>query len=212
MALPNSYTLKPGSIPVYFDSIKNAEPPQRFSIKFMENLDFKSTNDRMFITILKELGFLDTDGVPTERYYRFLDKSESAKVIAEGVREAYSELFAVIKEAQKLSVDDVKNKLRTLYAGQKKDDIIGYIAKTFVALCEVADFESPVSTALPPPIKKDDDLLEEKNIKDKEVIKDKPKKKIDVNGLQYHINIVLPESKDQAVYDAIFKALKDHLE
>jgi hypothetical protein len=32
-----------------------------------------------------------------------------------------------------------------------------------------------------------------------------------VAGLQYHINIVLPETRDQAVFDAIFKALRDHL-
>jgi hypothetical protein len=34
---------------------------------------------------------------------------------------------------------------------------------------------------------------------------------IKLDSLQYHINIVLPESRDQAVYDAIFKSLRDHL-
>jgi hypothetical protein len=32
-----------------------------------------------------------------------------------------------------------------------------------------------------------------------------------LSGLQYHINIVLPETRDQAVFDAIFKALREHL-
>ena len=35
--------------------------------------------------------------------------------------------------------------------------------------------------------------------------------KITVSGLQYHINIVLPDTRDQAVYDAIFKSLREHL-
>ena len=34
---------------------------------------------------------------------------------------------------------------------------------------------------------------------------------LSMDALQYHINIVLPESRDQAVYDAIFKSLRDHL-
>jgi hypothetical protein len=32
-----------------------------------------------------------------------------------------------------------------------------------------------------------------------------------VSGLQYHINIVLPDTRDQAIYDAIFKSLREHL-
>jgi|WetSurMetagenome_2_1015567.scaffolds.fasta_scaffold124122_1 hypothetical protein len=208
MGLPDSYTQKPNAIPSYFDAIQNAEPPQRFSIKFLENLEFKSTNDRTFISILKDLGFLDIDGVPTERYFRYLDKTESAKVLAEGIRDAFTDLFAVNKEAHKLTTDEVKNKLRTLYAGGKKDSAITSIAKTFSALCEIADFESqPFQKKITPPEEKTE-------IKDKHEDK-KTKidldKKIKIEGLQYHINIVLPESRDQAVYDAIFKSLTEHL-
>jgi len=64
VALPDGYTLKPGSIPAYFEAMLNAEAPDRFTQRFLENLEFKSTNDRLVINILKELGLLDTDGVP----------------------------------------------------------------------------------------------------------------------------------------------------
>ena len=37
------------------------------------------------------------------------------------------------------------------------------------------------------------------------------KTSIGLDSLQYHINIVLPDTRDQAVYDAIFKSLRDHL-
>ena len=52
MALPDSYTLKTGSLPAYFDAMLDAQPPERFSVKFLENLGFTSTNDRLFIGIL----------------------------------------------------------------------------------------------------------------------------------------------------------------
>lgn len=52
MALPESYTIKPNSIPEYFDTMLDAQPPERLSYKCLENLGFISTNDRLFIGII----------------------------------------------------------------------------------------------------------------------------------------------------------------
>ncbi len=212
MALPNSYTLKSNAFTTYFDALLNAEAPARFSIKFLEGLDFKSTNDRLLIGILKELGFLNTDGTPQDRYFQFLDKSKSAKIVAEGIKEAYSELFAVNKNAHKMDVADAYNKLRTLYRGEKKDTVVKLIAKTFVGLCEYADFSQPLQKdeeqVSPPP----EDIIPDNYDGTQET--PSPKlggSSLNMNSLQYHINIVLPETRDAAVYDAIFKSLRDHL-
>ena len=211
MALPDSYTIKTGAIRAYFEAMKNAEAPERFSSKFLQDLEFTSSNDRLFVGILKDLGFIDQDGKPTERYYHFLDKKRSEQIIADGIREAYSDLFSVHKEAHKLNVEDCTNKLRTLYKGAKKDSVIKNIAKTFVALCEVADFSKPASS------------VQSNNDQENKIDSDDSstqaghhdsvshKKHVKVAALQYHINISLPETRDQAVYDAIFKSLRDHL-
>ena len=208
MSLPNSYTLKPGSIPDYFEAILNAEPPSRFDNPFLVKLDFKSTNDRMLIGILKELGFIDTDGSPKQRYYDFLDRTQSKIILAEAIKDAYSDLFAINKEAYKMSLDEVKNKFRTLYTGTKKDDIINRIASTFTALCEYADFTSTIKRDDISAVKSDEDL-KNNNLQDSQELSASSVLKL--RSLQYHINIVLPESRDQAVYDAIFKSLRDHL-
>lgn len=147
MALPDNYVLKPASIPAYFDAILDAQAPERFSYKFLENLGFTSTNDRLLIGLLKELGFLNSDGAPQPRYFEFLDRSRSKQVLAQAVREAYSDLFAVNKKANELNTDDVKNKLRTLYAGKKSDELIGRIARSFTALVEYADFSTPLPSS-----------------------------------------------------------------
>jgi Family of unknown function (DUF5343) len=211
MALPDSYTLKPNSIPAYFDAILDAQPPERFSVKFLENLGFTSTNDRLFIGILKDLGFLSRDGVPQTRYFNFLDRTLSKQVLAEGIKESFSDLFAINTKANEQSASDVTNKLRTMYAGKKTDLVIRNIAKTFKALCEYADFSTP---------------LIDKSLGTQEAPEAKPPSKsetelpptpikqssgVNVSGLQYHLNIVLPDTRDQAVYDAIFKSLRDHL-
>jgi len=205
MSLPNSYTQKPSAIPAYFDAILNAEAPDRFTSKFLANLEFKSTNDRTFIAILKELGFLDADGVPQQRYFEFHDRTQSEKILAQAVREAYSDLFNVNKDANRLSADEVNNKLRTLYTGSKKNEVVRKIANQFVALCAYADFSGPTKQT----IEKQEVKPSESKVEQKETIKERAS--VSLGGLQYHINIVLPESRDQAVYDAIFKSLKDHL-
>ena len=209
MPLPNSYTVKPGSISDYFEAILNAEPPTRFDNPFLVKLDFKSTNDRMLLGILKDLRFIDTDGTPKQRYFEFLDRTQSKIVLADAIKDAYSDLFAINKDAYKMTLDEVKNKFKTLYAGTKNENLINRIAATFIALCEYADFTST--------IKKDAPVVRTENNTEKE-----KSNSIDIHGtnepstvklgaLQYHINIVLPESRDQAVYDAIFKSLRDHL-
>lgn len=215
MALPDSYTIKTGSIQAYFDAMLDAQPPERFSVKFLENLGFTSTNDRLFIGILKDLGFLNRDGTPQQRYFDYLDRTRSAQVLADGIREAYADLFAVNTKANEFTVQDTKNKLRTLYSGKKTDLVIGNIAKTFRALCDCADFSGTAST-------RQERRPTEEQIEESHMERDAPVRqqheeplpssgKIRVSGLQYHINIVLPETRDQAVFDAIFKSLRDHL-
>jgi uncharacterized protein DUF5343 len=210
MSLPDSYTLKPGAIPAYFNAIQNADAPPRFSQKFLEGLGFTSTNDRLLIGVLKDLRFIDADGVPQKRYYEFLDSSRSAQVMAEAIREAFSDLFSVNRQAHKLSPTEVRNKLRTLYAGKKKDSVIALIARTFVALCQEADFEAaPVLAAEQSKESRDSEPLAETTIEQGLPIQ--PLSALPLDSLQYHINIVLPESRDQGVYDAIFKSLRQHL-
>ena len=142
MALPDSYTLKISGMQAYFDAMLDAQPPERFSVKFLENLGFTSTNDRLFIGILKDLGFLNRDGTPQQRYFDFMDRGRSKQVLADGIRDAYVDLFAVNTKANEFTVQEAKNKLRTLYSGKKTDLVIGNIAKTFRALCDCADFSS----------------------------------------------------------------------
>lgn len=211
MNLPDSYTQKPGAIAAYFDAVLDAQPPERFSIKFFENLGFTSTNDRLFIGILKELGFLNADGVPQQRYFDFMDRSKSHNVVAEGIRDAYSDLFAVNTKANELSATDVKNKLRTLYAGKKTDNIIDRIAKTFVALCEYADFSKPATETPAVPKEAGDKKKGTQEHKKLEAGIQPAVQAISLDALQYHINIVLPETRDQGVYDAIFRSLREHL-
>lgn len=217
MGLTNAYLVTTKNLDSFLKSIQSAKAPERFTNKFLTQLDFNSSNDRLLIGVLKALKFIDDNGVPAQRYFEFLDQGQSGRVLADGIRDAYSDLFAVNKNAQNLSVEEVKNKLRTLTLGQKSDNVVSLMANTFKALSELADWKAaPTAVApVPPPLS----VAAENNKSESEAETEKlaphisPLPDVSVRPLQLHydIQIHLPESRDAAVYDAIFAALRKHL-
>lgn len=103
MALPTSYLTSSKNLEAILASVKNAKAPDRFTMRFLASLEFKNAADRLVIGVLKSLGFLDPEGKPRDRYFRFLDQTQSGVVLAEGIREAYADLFQVNTKAQTLS-------------------------------------------------------------------------------------------------------------
>jgi|SRR3989338_2288453 len=142
MALNASYLVTTKNLEPFFNSLITARAPESFTQKFLESLEFKSTNDRLYISLLKGLGFLDANGVPNERYYKFLDQSQSKQVLAEAIRESYSDLFAIKIKANELTVQDVKNKFRTLTQGKNSEVVLALMANTFKALVNYAEWGS----------------------------------------------------------------------
>lgn len=202
MSLPTTYLTSVKKLPDILEAIKDAQAPEKFSQAFLEQLEFKSKADRLIIGVLKSLGFLDDNGKPTNRYFKYLDHSQSTKVLAEAIKDAYGDLFAVNINAHQLTKSDIIGKLKTLSQGQLSEGVLDDMASTFIALVKLADFSSISKT-------KDKDKTElavEKDKKDKDL-----SKTMNVNGLVYNINIILPDTRDVSVYDAIFKSLKEHL-
>jgi len=226
MALTNAYLVTTKNLDAFLKSIQSAKAPDRFTNKFLTQLDFSSSNDRLLIGVLKALRFIDDNGVPTQRYFDFLDQGQSGRVLAEGIRDAYSDLFNVNKNAQNMTADEVRNKLKTLTLGQKSDNVVSLMANTFKALSDLADWKAAppaiASTPTKPP-----DATAEKPEGNTETPSAPPSTTLPSplptpmpsnleSGnrplqLHYDIQIHLPESRDAAVYEAIFAALRKHL-
>ena len=208
MALPTAYMTSQKRVPDIFDAIRTAQGPEKFTQKFLENLDFKTKGDRLIINVLKALQFLDETSKPTQRYYEYLDQTQSDRVLAEGIRDAYSDLFAINVNAHKMAKPELVGKLKTLSQGQYSDNVLGRMADTFLALVKLANFKTPK--------KKQPKMAETVQLKTSATkINSMPTEKsdegIELGGLAYNIQIVLPETRDPTVYDALFSALKRHL-
>ena len=214
MALTTSYLTSVKNFEGIMNSILGARAPERFTNKFLEDLGYKSSNDRLILGVLKSLGLLNDTGEPTQRYYDFLDQTQSKKVIAIGIQEAYEDLFNLKRDAQNMSQEEVKNKLKTLTQGSKGDKVIDSMARTFKTLCDYADWsEIPINSQVnSTSASKNNDISEKPDY----VVQNSPKsvesKPISNQlGLHYNIQIHLPETTNMAVYDAIFQSIKKHL-
>ena len=209
MAIPTSYLTSTKNLGGILNSMVGAQAPEKFTTRFLESLDYKSNSDRLIIGVLKSLGFLADDGRPTQRYFEYLDQSQSSAVMAEAIEEAYSDLFQINKNANKMTKNEVFNKFKTLSQGQYSESVLDKMAMTFSALCSFADFNaSPVAAV--------DNQLPAAKSKDGSppiaVQPDTPASRgLAIAGLVYNIQLILPESRDVKVYDALFESLRKHL-
>jgi hypothetical protein len=213
MALPTAYLTSTKNADAILEAIKKAQAPPRFTQKFLEGLGFSSVADRLYINVLKALGFLNDKGEPTQRYYDFLDETQSGRILAEGIKEAYADLFQINTNAQDMSPADLRNKMKTLSQGQLSDAVLTKMAMTFKALVKNADF-GPLSKSLvvtTDSVEAGARIGSEMGSVALETGAREDNRRVQLGGLVYSIQIHLPESRDPAVYDALFRSLKEHL-
>jgi Family of unknown function (DUF5343) len=208
MALPTSYLTSTRNVEAILNSIITAQAPPKFTQAFLEQLGFKSSSDRLIINVLKAIGFISPSGVPTDRYFRYLDQTQSGAVLAEGIRDAYADLFLINKDAQNLTPTETKNKLRTLTQGKASEDVVQKMSATFHALAKQADFKADPKKAEggSPEMEQADDVMPLAD-----VVPPANGGPLPFGGLTYTIQIQLPESRDPEVYNALFSSLRTHL-
>lgn len=213
MSLPTAYLTSFKNTADILAAIQGAQAPDRFTAKFLEGLGYASSNDRAMTNVLKALNFIDDNGVPQKRYHEYLDQTQSAAILAAGIRDAYADLFRINKNAHTMSTGDVKNKMKTLSEGQFTDRILQQMAGTFTTLVKSADFSADAAIAKE---RREESDGSESNTGSDGTLPTPPGAPdapgtTRIGGLVYNINIHLPESRDPAVYNALFKSLKEHL-
>jgi Family of unknown function (DUF5343) len=200
MAIPSSYFASTKNLAQILDQVQRGRVPPKFTYDFLKLLGFPSSNDRPIIPVLKALGFLDVSGVPQERYRRYKDPSQAKRVMAEGIREAYADVFVIDEKAHDLSSEKVRGIFARL--SDKSEIVTERMAMTFRALSEHADFSQPSEEPTT------EDEANEKKASDVEPKESSAGPSL---SLRHDIHIHLPQSDDIKVYDAIFRSLREQL-
>lgn len=211
MATKLPYVISPTSVSKILDKVKQAQTPERFTGDFLSTkLGFKGGNNRQFIPLAKKLGFLGSDGKPSDIYKQFRNPSQSGVAVATAMKTGYRELFERNEYAGSLAKDALKGLVVEVTGLDAKDRVVQLMCQTFEELRKLADFDADAGSG------KGKTAIEENendgSRKSKSALRDDEGLEHEFGlNLAYTINLVLPKSDDPAVFSAIFKALRENL-
>ena len=201
MATKLPYVAVPSTNIKILNKVKEAKTPDRFTADFLETkLGFKGGNSRQFIPLSKKLGLLKSDGTPTDLYKKFRNDSTSGAAMAEALKIGYRDAFERNEYANELDKENFKRLVVEITGLDAKNKVVQLICQTFESLKKFANFD----VKLPEVIK------EETISKKEDTGKPIETREFDLN-LSYIINLVLPKTDDPAVFNAIFRSLRDTL-
>ncbi len=197
------------NVGLLFEKIASAKIPEAFVQKYLyETLGLKSVGDRQLIPLLRSMGLIDQTGKPTSEYSKLKNNLLARGAIAEGIKKAYTPLFAANEKANTLTLPELKG-LVAQVAGSDTDTT-NKIAGTLNALFKIADFSkiSSVSGSTLATDENDEENDEDDDNKDKSNNTKVRGKKQMQPEFHYNIQIHLPTNATEETYLNIFNALR----
>lgn len=194
-----------GNIKKVLEKIKTASTPPRFTQDFLATkLDMSGGSSRPVIPFLKRTGFLGSDGVPTDLYKRFRNNAQSGVAAAQALRVGYKSLFEINEYVHEAKDTELRGLIVQVTGAEKDSQQVRVIMGSFKALKAFADFSTSAAdevedTPDTPPPDESDVLDNDADVLPRQV------------NLGYTINLHLPATSEVAVFNAIFKSLREHL-
>lgn len=191
-----------GSLGTALDKIKEAQTPERFTRDFLHTvLNMKGGSSTAVVPYLKKVGFLNSDGTPTQLYEQFRNPKTSGTAAAAALRKGYDRLYSANEYAHELSDADLRGLVVQVTGAEKGSSAVKQTVRTFKKLREYADFDADAVTG----------DSEEPSLGQATLQTSRETAAGDGVTLAYTINLHLPPSTNVEVFNAIFKSLREHL-
>ena len=194
-----------GNITKALDKIAKASIPPTFSQDFLSTtLAMKGGSARPVIPFLKRAGFIGTDGTPTDLYKQFKNPSARGAAAAQGLRNAYKSLYGINEYVHNASDKDLKGIILQVTGLEEDSRLVPSMIGSFKALKAFADFDAALTGTAQGEDADDGDGNDGGGGENSGLGRGNL-------NLGYTINLNLPATNDIAVFNAIFKSLKEHL-
>jgi len=204
-----AYVNAPGALPKILNKICEAAVPESFNSDFLgTKLGFPGSSNRTFISWAKKCELLNTDGTPTQIYKNFRNPSYRGIAMAEALKKGYSELYIRNEYAHELTRKDLIQLVSEITGSPHDNTSVKNIVASFWNTKEFANFDAKHQVK-EQSVKKEE-TKENSNDSDQTSKQENQNGKVNL-GLNYTINLVLPKTDDPAIFDAIFKSLKENL-
>lgn len=207
------YVMATGRIKPTLEQIIKASVPDKFTQDFLTTkLGIKGGSGKAMLPFLKKIGFVGSDGSPTEVYKDFRIDSTRGNAMAKAVIDGYTLLSEMNEYFYDLNDNDLKDLIIRATGAKSTSSTVAAIVNTIKALKEYAAFDSDVIEQT-----KDDvfkaPVNSEEQLPRRETKQKQPTGNLNFDNIKlgYTINLNLPASSDISVYNAIFKSLKENL-
>ena len=206
VALP--YLAAPGSIKTALEKIKAAATPDRVTGDFVTTkLQIKGGTGAAIPSFLKKIGFVASDGTPTDIYKRFRNHVTSGTACAEAIKIGYRELTQANEYFYELNDKDLQALIVQVTGVEADSPVAKLTFSTLKMLKSFANFdEKPTAEDYTP----NGQLTPDVNLPKQTSLPPHAEGRVGLN-LSYTINLNLPATSDQAVFNAIFRSLREHL-
>lgn len=200
-----TYSTVPGKVGPLLKKVGEVGVPPKASVSWLKSIGYTSSNDPTLLGVLKQVGLIDGNSVPTQRWKDYRGK-DGRKALADAIRTGYAELYSTYPDAEARSTGDLEAFFKTHSdAGQQTID---KTVSTFRALVKAADFSVPAGAAPGPADTSNPDLPATTIGSPGAAPGPAQMQPVTVN---INVQLVLPESTDDEVYRKFFAAMRDHL-
>jgi hypothetical protein len=206
-ALP--YVTATGSIERALKGIKTAATPAAVSQDFVKTiLGIKGGSGNQMTAYLKKIGFATGDGSPTDLYKKFRNSATEGWAAAQALKTGYAPLFVRNEYVYKLSDDDLKGLVVEETGAEQDSNVAALVIACIKQLKKFAKWDaSAIEDKSATPIAEE---IASKSFPQQYAPPPASPQRLGLN-LGYTINLNLPATSDPAVFNAIFRALKEHL-
>ena len=111
-----AYTAVTGKLKQLLAKIRTVGVPSKVTQAWLKSIGFTSSNDGTMIGVLKFVGLIDANNIPTPRWNSYRGAHYRA-VLGEAIRSGYADLFAVYPDANTRSVADLSHVFSTSSSG-----------------------------------------------------------------------------------------------
>jgi hypothetical protein len=207
-ALP--YITAPGNIERALRGIKSAATPERVSQDFVKTiLNITGGSGDQITSYLRKIGFANSDGTPTTLYGKFRNPATEGQAAAEALKIGYKPLYVRNEYMHRLA-DDALRGLIIEETGAGDDSVVADRVLTCIKnIKKFASWDKPQSDASAIANIAQNVGTNKPDIPERAREQDQTQQ-LKMN-LSYTINLNLPATTDAAVFNAIFKSLKEHL-
>lgn len=205
MADAPTYTTVPGKIPDLLKKIRDVGVPDKVNTAWLESLGFKSSNDRSMVSVLRQIGFVDTSGGPTPAWKEYRG-AKHKEVLGRAIQLGYQDLYATYGDAHARPNTDLAHVFSTRTTAGKQT--VDKMVSTFKSLASQAEFGSPVTPS--PSVEERPVASPSTGVPASTVVAEATSTPA---GMTVNINVqlTLPETTDEKVYEAFFRAMRQHL-